>query len=81
MLLQPDKSYFVLAMIKEVESNEARSHWTLMKKSETNNKHKINMVSSRLFYPFGLSSAIYSQMEYELNKNLDSVQMEECNSR
>ena len=39
-LLQPDKSYFILTMIKEVESHKAISHWTLMKNSEVNNKHK-----------------------------------------
>ena len=39
MLLQPDKSYFIPAIIKEVEANKARSHWTLMKKIEVNNKH------------------------------------------
>ena len=27
-------------MIKEVEAHEARIHWTLIKKSEFNNKHK-----------------------------------------
>ena len=40
MLLQPDKSYFIIAMIKEVESHEAINHWTLMKNSKVNNKHK-----------------------------------------
>ena len=40
MLLQPYKSNFILAMIKEVESHEARNNWTLMKNSEVNNKHK-----------------------------------------
>ena len=40
MLLQPDKSDFILSMIKYVEANEARSNWTHMKKSEVNNKHK-----------------------------------------
>ena len=33
MLLQPDKWDFILVMIKDIESHEARSHWTLMKKS------------------------------------------------
>ena len=32
MLLQPDKSYFIISMIKEVEEQEAISHWTIMKK-------------------------------------------------
>ena len=27
-------------MIKQVEAYEARRHWTLMKNSEVNNKHK-----------------------------------------
>ena len=40
MLLQPDKSDFILAMIKEVESHEFRIHCTLMKNIEVNNKHK-----------------------------------------
>ena len=62
MFLQPDKSDFILSMIKEVESHESTSHWTLIKKSEVNNKHK-KMVKSRLFYPFGLSSARVSHME------------------
>ena len=39
MLLQPDKSDFILTMIKEVEAHESRNHWTLMKKSEVNNNH------------------------------------------
>ena len=38
MLLQPDKSDLIPSTIKEVESHEARSHWTLMKNSEVNNK-------------------------------------------
>ena len=41
MLLQPDKSDFILAMIEEFETHSSRSHWTLMKKSEVNNEHKI----------------------------------------
>ena len=39
-MLQLDKSYFILAMIKEVEVYEPRSRWTLTKNSEVNNKHK-----------------------------------------
>ena len=39
-LLKPDKTYFILTMIKEVEEHEFRSNWTLMKKSEVNNKYK-----------------------------------------
>ena len=40
MLLQPDKSYFIISMIKEVEAHEVRSHWTLIKYFEVKNKHK-----------------------------------------
>ena len=40
MLLQPDRSYFILDIIKEVEAQESRSHWTYMKNIEVNNKHK-----------------------------------------
>ena len=50
-------------MIEEVEAHEAINHWTLMKNSQLNNKRKINMVSSRLFYPFGISIERHSQME------------------
>ena len=39
-LLQPDKSHFILSMIKEVEAHEVRSQWTLMKNIEVKNKHK-----------------------------------------
>ena len=38
MLLQPEKSHFILYMIKYVESNEARSHWSLMQNIEVDNK-------------------------------------------
>ena len=40
MLLQPDKSDFILVIINEVEAHESRSRLTLMKNSEVNNKHK-----------------------------------------
>ena len=40
MLLQPDKSGFIIAMIKEVEEHGSRGHWILMKNSEVNTKHK-----------------------------------------
>ena len=40
VLLQQDKSYFVLSITKAVEAHESRSHWTLTKNSEFNNKHK-----------------------------------------
>ena len=39
MVLQPDKSDFILAIIKWVESHESRSHWTFIKDSEVKNKH------------------------------------------
>ena len=60
--MQPEKSDFILAIIKEVEAHDARNHWTFIKKSEVNNIHKINMRGSRLFYPFGISSAKYPQI-------------------
>ena len=56
-MLQPDKLDLIIAMIKEVESHELRIHWTLMKNGEVKNKHKINMESSKIFYPFGISIA------------------------
>ena len=40
MLYQPQKSYFILSTIKEVEAHEAESHWTPMKNIEVNNMHK-----------------------------------------
>ena len=40
MLFHPYKKDFILAMIKEVETHEYISHWTLMGKGEVNNKHK-----------------------------------------
>ena len=40
MLLKPDKSDFIIEMIKEVEEHEAINHWTLIKNIEFNNKHK-----------------------------------------
>ena len=40
MLLQPENSYFILSMVKDVQSHEARNNWTLIIKSEVNNKHK-----------------------------------------
>ena len=39
MLFQPYKSDFILSIIKEVESHEARSHWILMKDIEVKKKH------------------------------------------
>ena len=64
MLLQPNKSYFLLAMIKYIEAQKSRSFWTLMKNSEVNNKHKTKMGNSKIFYPFGLSSARDSHIKY-----------------
>ena len=40
MLLQLDKSNFIIAIVKKVEPHKARNNWTLMKNSEVNNKHK-----------------------------------------
>ena len=40
MMLQPENSSFILAMIKEVEAHKVRSHCTLMKNSEFNKNHK-----------------------------------------
>ena len=40
MLLQPYKSDFVLASIKEVEAHESRSNWILIKNSVINNNPK-----------------------------------------
>ena len=63
MWLQPEKSYIILAIIKEVEANESRSHWTLMKNSEVNNKQenkfgKLKTILSiwslkRMIFPYG----------------------------
>ena len=39
---QPDKSYFILVMTKEVEAHESISHWTLTKSSGVKIKHKNN---------------------------------------
>ena len=62
MLFQPDKSYFIISMIKEVESHEARSNWKLIKNSEVNNKHKYKDLKSTVFYKFGISSKNKSNM-------------------
>ena len=40
MLLQPEKSDFIVAMIKQFQAHEPRNHWTLMKYSEVNNNQK-----------------------------------------
>ena len=52
MLLQPDKSYLLLSIIKEVKSHEDIIHWTLMKNSEVNNKHKNKDGNLRKFFSF-----------------------------
>ena len=51
-------------MIKEAESHEARSHWTLMKKSEVNNKYKNKDGKLDSIYPFGISSTIDYHIDY-----------------
>ena len=38
--MKPEKSDFILAMIKQVELYEAINHLTLTKKSEVKNRHK-----------------------------------------
>ena len=40
MLLQPYKSYFILVVIKEVESHDSISHWTFIKNIEVEILHK-----------------------------------------
>ena len=40
MLLQQEKSYFILATTKEAEAHKPRSHWKLMKNIEVNKKNK-----------------------------------------
>ena len=52
-------------MIKEVEEHKAIINWTLMKNIEVNNKQKNKDGKLKTIYPFALSSAIDSQMEYE----------------
>ena len=47
----------------------------LLKRVNSTISTKINMGSLRLFYPFGLSSAIDPQMEYYWNTNPDYVHM------
>ena len=80
MLLQLDKSDFILAMIEEVEVHEDRIHWTPIKNSEVNNKHKNKDGKLKTIYPFGISIARYSHMEDKQNKKPGYVIMEECNS-
>ena len=40
MLLQQDKSDFIISTIKWVMLHEAINHWTLLKNNKVNNKHK-----------------------------------------
>ena len=40
MLLQPDKSDFILIILKKVELHEHRNHCALMTDSEVDHKHK-----------------------------------------
>ena len=49
MVLQQEKSDFILAMIIEIEGHESRNNWTLMKNIEVRSKHKIKMVRSIFF--------------------------------
>ena len=62
MLLQPEKSDFILAMINEVEEINPEVIGHLWKRAKSKISTKINIGRSRLFYPFGISSEIYSQM-------------------
>ena len=61
--MQPDKSVFILDMIKESEAYEARSYCILMKKSKSNNKQKNKDGNIKTIYPFGISNTRNSQME------------------
>ena len=63
ILLQPEKSYFILSIINEVEEHEAISHWILMKKMKSIISTTIKMVSSRLFYLSDIPSSRYSHMK------------------
>ena len=64
MLLHPDKSYLIISISKEVEAHEARSHWTLMKKSEVKNKHKNKD---------GKIKTILSFLSFKRNRFLDGI--------
>ena len=68
MLLQPDKSDFILAMIKEVEAHKSRSHWTLMKNSEVKNHHKNK---------YGNLKSILSIWYFNRKRFLDGVVMKQ----
>ena len=68
MLLQPDKSFFIVAIIKEVEEHENRYNWKLMKKSEVKNKHK---------YSDGKMKTILSIWSFKLRILPDRILMEQ----
>ena len=70
MLLNPYKIDFILGMIKEVKFHEAIFNWKLMKNIKVNNKPKNKDRKLNNVYPFGISSAGVSQMDYELNTKL-----------
>ena len=40
MLSQPDKSDFIMYMIKYVETHETQKHWIIMKNSKVNNRNR-----------------------------------------
>ena len=80
-MFQPDKSDFILDFVKEVGIHikpEIIGHLRRRVKSKISTK--IKMVSSRISYPFGISSARDSQIEDERNTNPEYVHMEECNN-
>ena len=56
-MFQPDKSDFILAVIKVVEEPEARNNCTLMKNRKVKMIIKTKMGRSILFYLCGISSA------------------------
>ena len=64
MLLQPDNDDFILPMIIEVEAHEDKSHWTLMKNSEVNNRYKNRDGNIKTIYLFDLSIARDYDMVY-----------------
>ena len=52
MMLQTERSDFIIVVIKEVEAHEARSHWTLKKNSEVKKKEKKRWESQDYFIHF-----------------------------
>ena len=77
MLLQPDKSDFILATIKQVEAHKARNNCTLMKTIEVNNNHKNKYWKPKI--TLSIWSSNCSRFPYgKLTKtNSDSVHMKE----